>query len=211
MAEEAQEGVAEGGGGDGGGVLKKYGPLAFIVLIAQVVLAWGIITFGGLSGQVAEENDEEQLDTDYQLNVAQEEEVDVLPFYISPPELTKIALNPAGTNADRIAQFSITLGLTAIDTDKDKPEERNITAQLAGKTDITDKITPYMPGIKAIVHRVMSAKTMDELETEFRPLVLEEIKDRLNQEIFRRIFKIDDNNKIEVKVQKVDFVDLVMM
>ena len=101
--------------------------------------------------------------------------------------------------------------MTAIDTDKDKPEERNITAQLAGKTDITDKITPYMPGIKAIVHRVMSAKTMDELETEFRPLVLEEIKDRLNQEIFRRIFKIDDNNKIEVKVQKVDFVDLVMM
>ena len=103
MAEEAQEGVAEGGGGDGGGVLKKYGPLAFIVLIAQVVLAWGIITFGGLSGQVAEENDEEQLDTDYQLNVAQEEEVDVLPFYISPPELTKIALNLASTNADRIA------------------------------------------------------------------------------------------------------------
>ena len=41
MADEEQE---EGGGGAAGGsVLKKYGPLAVIVLLAQVVLAWVVI------------------------------------------------------------------------------------------------------------------------------------------------------------------------
>jgi flagellar basal body-associated protein FliL len=210
MAEEVEE-VSESGGGDGGGVLKKYGPLAFIVLIAQVVLAWGIIQFGGLSGQVAEENNEEQLDTDYQVNVVQDEEDEALPYYLGPPELAKIAINPAGTNADRIAQFGIILGLVAANTEEDKPEDRNITSQLGEKAEIMDKITPYMSKVKAIVLEVLSSKTMDELEPELRPLVLEEIKDRINQEVFRHVFKITDNNKIEVKVQEVRFTDLIMM
>ena len=44
MADEAEQG---GGGGSAGGgsVLKKYGPLAVIVLLAQVVLAWVVINF----------------------------------------------------------------------------------------------------------------------------------------------------------------------
>ena len=43
MAEEAAEESGGGGGGDGGSTLKKYGPLAAIVLLAQVVLAWVVI------------------------------------------------------------------------------------------------------------------------------------------------------------------------
>ena len=42
MAEEAAENGNEtsGDGGDGGGVLKKWGPLAGVVCLVQVVLAW---------------------------------------------------------------------------------------------------------------------------------------------------------------------------
>ena len=209
MTEDVQEEVESGEAG--GGVLKKYGPLAFIVLIAQVVLAWGIVTFV-LQGQIPNEAEEEQLETDYQVSVAQEDGENVLPYYFSPLELAKIAINPSGTNADRIAQFSVTLGLVATNTDEDKPEDRDITGQLAEKTELAlDKITPYLPRIKAVVREVMSSKTMDELEPEFEPLVRDEIKDRLNREIFKKIFKIGEENKIEVKVQDVRFIDLVMM
>ena len=209
MTEDVQEEVESGEAG--GGVLKKYGPLAFIVLIAQVVLAWGIVTFV-LQGQIPNEAEEEQLETDYQVSVAQEDGENVLPYYFSPLELAKIAINPSGTNADRIAQFSVTLGLVATNTDEDKPEDRDITGQLAEKTELAlDKITPYLPRIKAVVREVMSSKTMDELEPEFEPLVRDETKDRLNREIFKKIFKIGEENKIEVKVQDVRFIDLVMM
>ena len=186
MADEAQEELAGEGGGDGGGVLKKYGPLAFIVLIAQVVLAWAVVQFG-FQGQASSEAEEERIDTEYELQTDKEEEVDVLPYYYSPLELQKIAINPAGTNADRIAQFSVTLGLSARNLEEDDPAEQNITDKLAERADITDKITLYMSGVKAVLREVMSSKTVDELEEDYLPLVQDEIKDRLNQEIFQKI------------------------
>ena len=58
MADEATE-EASGGGGS---VLKKYGPLAGIVLLAQVVLAWVVITFA-LKDNVPEAPQDELLPT----------------------------------------------------------------------------------------------------------------------------------------------------
>ena len=49
MADEAEEGGGGAAAGGGGGVLKKYGPLAAIVLLAQVVLAWVVLGEGAFS------------------------------------------------------------------------------------------------------------------------------------------------------------------
>jgi hypothetical protein len=82
MADEGEEGGGGGGdgGGDGGSALKKYGPLAAIVLLAQVVLAWVVISFVFKDNVPEEEQADLIPEQSVELRSGQVEEKSRLPF-----------------------------------------------------------------------------------------------------------------------------------
>lgn len=207
MAEEAED-EEEGGGGDGGGgsPLKKYGPLAAIVLIAQVVLAWVVIQVTLKDNPPEEEPEElfEQEMVGQSLEVENGEET--LPFYFQSDDLKDIPANPAGTNAERFVVVSVILGLKATDTESGD----DITAGLGENELVTAKLTGYTQRIRAIVVNIVRSKTIDQLESEFIDEVKDEIKRKLNADLLSRLFKIDENNKVKVVIEEVEFSSIII-
>ncbi len=210
MPDEApEEGAAAGGGGS---VLKKYGPLALIVLIAQVVLAWGVVTFL-LKDKVAEEPKEEELLAPPSIEMTErgeKQEREGLPYYYSSEELKSITTNPAGTNAERFVMFSVQLGLVARDHKESPPKD--ITDQLGGNTAVLDKISQYDPLIKATIVSIVRQKTIEQLVGENISDVQDEIRRELNRKVFQKLFawNKEKENKIEVVVEEVVFSDLII-
>lgn len=206
MADEATE---EAGGGGGGSVLKKYGPLAAIVLLAQVVLAWVVITFA-LKDNVPEAPQDDLIPTSIEsARSGQQEERTALPYYYSSSTLTSITANPAGTNAERFVMFSVQLGLVAIKTDE-KPPDDDVTDTLADNADLLTKIGLYDLLIKSLIVEVVRLKTVDELDGEIIHEVRDEIKQRLNKDVFQKLFKPSEDSSLEVKIQEVVFSDIII-
>lgn len=209
MADEGEEGGGGGGGGDGGSVLKKYGPLALIVLLAQVVLAWVVIEFA-LKDNVPEEKQEDLIpEQSVELRSGQEEEKSRLPYYYSSEGMATITANPAGTNSERFVVLTVQLGLEAYNTEESPPDD-DITGGLADNTAVLDKIALYNQRIESVIAKTVRLKTIDELDGEFISEVEEEIRKRLMKEIFERLFKVDDENKIEVRVAEVDISNVII-
>ena len=208
MADEGEE-EEEGGGGDGGSGLKKYGPLAAIVLVAQVVLAWVVISLV-LKDNVPEEDSQDLIDEQrVELRSGQEEEKFRLPFYYSPELLGNITANPAGTNSERFVVITVQLGLEAYNRDESPPDD-DITEKLAEDTTTLEKIGLYDRRIVSVINRIIRLKTVDELEGEFIHEIEDEIREKLNKNIFQRLFRVDDENKIEVIVAEVDISNLII-
>ena len=211
MADEAEEAGGGDGGEDGGSPLKKYGPLAAIVLVAQAVLAWILIQFI-LNGSVPEE-EQEQLVPEQSVEVHSESRVErvSLPYYYSSPNLTNVTANPAGTNSERFVVVSLQLGLVGYNRDENPPDD--ITDQMI----LDDKKHAEVMKIKTVEQRIVSVvtktlrlKTIDELEGEFIDDVEKDILDKLNKEIFSRMFAIDENNSIEIIVTEVDISSIII-
>ncbi len=207
MAEEAAEGG--GGGGDGGGALKKYGPLAAIVLLAQVVLAWVIIQFVLKDNLPTEPEVAFIPEASVEIRQGQEEAKDRLPFLYVSDDLNQITANPAGTNAERFVVISVQLGLEAYDRDESPPDD-DITEALGDNSEVLDKIGLYNMVVRGTVIKVLRNKTVDELDAQFIHEVEEEIRKTLNKEVFERLFKVDDENTIEVNVVNVYISDLII-
>jgi len=206
MADEATE---EAGGGGGGSVLKKYGPLAAIVLLAQVVLAWVVITFA-LKDNVPDAPQDDLIPPAVENSRSgQQEERTALPYYYSSKTLTSITANPAGTNAERFVMFSVQLGLVATKTDE-KPPDDDVTDTLGDNTDLLTKIGLYDLLIKSLIVEVVRLKTVDELDGEIIHEVRDELKQRLNKDVFQKLFKPDDDNPLEVKIHEVVFSDIII-
>ena len=210
MADEGEEEEGGGGGGgDGGSALKKYGPLAAIVLVAQVVLAWVVISLV-LKDNVPEEDSQDLIDEQrVELRSGQEEEKFRLPFYYSPELLGNITANPAGTNSERFVVITVQLGLEAYNRDESPPDD-DITEKLAEDTTTLEKIGLYDRRIVSVINRIIRLKTVDELEGEFIHEIEDEIREKLNKNIFQRLFRVDDENKIEVIVAEVDISNLII-
>ena len=206
---EGEEEEGGGGGGDGGSGLKKYGPLAAIVLVAQVVLAWVVISLV-LKDNVPEEDSQDLIDEQrVELRSGQEEEKFRLPFYYSPELLGNITANPAGTNSERFVVITVQLGLEAYNRDESPPDD-DITGKLAENTTVLEKIGLYDRRIVSVINRIIRLKTVDELEGEFIHEIEDEIREKLNKNIFQRLFRVDDENKIEVIVAEVDISNLII-
>jgi flagellar basal body-associated protein FliL len=207
MAEEAAE---DGGGGDGGSVLKKYGPLAAIVLLAQVVLAWVVIQFT-LKDNVPDQAEDPLIpeQSNVEIRQGQEEAKSRLPFLYVSESLNQITANPAGTNSERFVVLGVQLGLEAYNRDESPPDD-DITSSLGENAAVLDKIVLYDLKIKSTIMTILRGKTVDELDAQFIHEVQDEIRKRLNKEIFERLFKLDDENKIEVRVVEVNISDLVI-
>ena len=201
MAEEAAE--EEGGGGS---ALKKYGPLAAIVLLAQVVLAWVVIQVT-LKDKAPEDEQQELFEQELVDQGQQDESVDgSLPYYFQSPDLMDIPANPAGTNAERFVVVSVILGLRATDTDSGD----DITAGLADNEPVNSKLAQYTQRIRAISITIVRSKTIDQLESGLVDEVKEEIKKKLNADLFSKLFKIDDTNVVQVVVEEVEFSSIII-
>jgi flagellar basal body-associated protein FliL len=207
MAEEAAE---EGGGGDGGSALKKYGPLAAIVLLAQVVLAWVVIQFT-LKDNVPDQAPEQLIpeQANVEIRQGQEEAKSRLPYLYVSEDLNQITANPAGTNSERFVVLGVQLGLEAYNRDEAPPDD-DITSALGENALVLDKIALYDLKVKSTIVNILRGKTVDELDAPFIHEVQDQIRKTLNKEIFERLFKVDDENKIEVRVVEVNVSDLVI-
>lgn len=213
----------------GGSVLKKYGPLALIVLLAQVVLAWAVLTFvikGNLPGKEQPQSEEKLFDDRPAASTSNRGGAKAarvaLPYIYAPTKLSDMTANPAGTNAQRFVMFSVQLGLVAANTKESDPEKRDITADLAAHPDVLAKLDGYVALMKSIIVQVVRQKTVPELEGENLLATADEIRDRLNTEILNEAFKLEDDkggfmgfggekgNKITVQVQDVIFTDIIM-
>ena len=184
--------MAEEEGEAGGSVLKKYGPLAAIVLLAQIVLAWVVIKVA-LPGNMPQDEADEELETAYVQPTQQDEEDNSLPFQYAPDALLNITANPAGTNMSRFVVIDAALGLIGHDEEgeKLKPEKY---------LEIGSKIDLNMPKIKAVITSVIRAQTVDRLEGEAFDEVTVNIRKKLNEEVFHRAFNLQrDKMAVEVK------------
>ena len=195
----------EESGGEGGSILKKYGPLAAIVLLAQVVLAWVVIQFAFKDKMPEKEGGEARLDTEVeQVASVPGDEQEELPYDFTDPGLLNVIANPAGTNSERFVVIDVALGLVG---QTKKGENLNPEA-LAGE-EITKKIQLYMPRVKGVIIQIIRAKRVDELEGDNLDEVREEIRKKLNQEVFDKIFRMEEGEK-SINVQEVIFSRIIL-
>jgi flagellar basal body-associated protein FliL len=194
---------------DGGSVLKKWGPLAAIVLLAQTVVAFAIVWFIFKDNAPEPQHDPLVPAEAVMQRGGTETKRTALPFLYASDELKSITANPAGTNATRIVMFSIKLGLVATDHDKNPPKD-DITMGLAEDTDVLEMIGTYDSIIRSIIVQVVRLRTVDQLDGGRLGEVQEEIRKRVNQEVFQKLFPLDDEHSKEIQVDEVIFSDIII-
>lgn len=198
MSEEEAEKPSGGGAGDGGSVLKKWGPLAAIVLVAQVTVAWVLITtvFKDRAGGGEHAAEPILRETQVEEGGTKAEHTGPLPEYYSPALLKKILANPAGTNASQVVMLSVELGLTNIN--EKAPEEKKASGgEGEAKEDpAMAKLNPYLGKMRSVIVDLVSAKGVDEiLDPEGKKALQEEIKKALNAQIMERVYVPDPEDE----------------
>lgn len=204
MADEEQEDI--GGGAAGGSVLKKYGPLAAIVLLAQVVLAWVVIQMT-LKDKVGPDDSEDPLlpEIEQQMQADDGSGSTELPYYLKRPEvLDRITANPAGTNASRFVVIGVELGLVGQNADGDNLKP----AEIEGDDDAMLLIDSNLGKIKSIILSVLGKTYIDQFESEMTE-VGDEILRELNRQVFDKI-SWDDDRKKHIKVSEVVFTSKII-
>mgnify|MGYP001347944805 CR=1 FL=1 len=205
MADEEQE---EGGGGAAGGsVLKKYGPLAAIVLLAQVVLAWVVIQVT-LKDKVGLDDTEDPLIPEIEQQMVESADGSAsteLPYYLKRPEvLERITANPAGTNASRFVVIGVELGLIG----KNADGENLKPAEIEGDAPALLLIDSNLGKMKSIILSVLGKTYIDQFESEM-DLIGDEILGELNRQVFDKISWDEDGKKF-IKVSEVVFTSKII-
>ena len=206
MADEEQE--EDGGGAAGGSVLKKYGPLAVIVLLAQVVLAWVVIQVT-LKDKVGLDDTEDPLIPEIEQQMVESDDdgssaSTELPYYLKRPEvLERITANPAGTNASRFVVIGVELGLIGKNADGElKP------AEIEADAPALLLIDSNLGKMKSIILKVLGKTYIDEFESEM-DLIGDEILGELNRQVFDKISWDEDGKKF-IKVSEVVFTSKII-
>ncbi len=207
MADEEQE---EGGGGAAGGsVLKKYGPLAAIVLLAQVVLAWVVIQVT-LKDKVGLDDTEDPLIPEIEQQMVESDDdgssaSTELPYYLKRPEvLERITANPAGTNASRFVVIGVELGLIGKNADGEQLKPAEIEADAPALLLIDSNLGK----MKSIILSVLGKTYIDQFESEMG-LIGDEILGELNRQVFDKISWDEDGKKF-IKVSEVVFTSKII-
>ncbi len=209
MSEEEAE-KPSGGAGDGGSVLKKWGPLAAIVLVAQGIVAWVVITTVFKDKVGGEEHAAEPIlhETQVQEGGTKTEHAGPLPEYYSPAPLKKIMANPAGTDASRVVMLSVELGLINTTGSHGEEEEKGGGGHGGGDKENPDfaPMTPYAGKMKSIIIELVSSRGVDELlDPDLRTELKDEIKKKLNSQILTKVF-VPDPEKEEQKIFEISEV-----
>ena len=204
MADEEQE---EGGGGAAGGsVLKKYGPLAAIVLLAQVVLAWVVIQVT-LKDKVSLDDTEDPLIPEIEQQMVESDDGSVsteLPYYLKRPDvLERITANPAGTNASRFVVIGVELGLIGKNADGELK-----AAEIEADAPALLLIDSNLGKMKSIILSILGKTYIDQFESEM-DLIGDEILGELNRQVFDKISWDEDGEKF-IKVSEVVFTSKII-
>lgn len=213
--EEAEKPSGGGGSGDGGSVLKKWGPLAAIVLVAQVTVAWVLITtvFKDRAGGGEHASEPILADTQVPEGGVKSDHTGPLPKYFTAPVLKKIMANPTGTDASRVVMVAVELGM--IRTNEKAGEEEEEAAEGEGEKENPDflPLNPYAGKMKALIIEAISAKGVDELlDPEGKKALQEEIKKTLNTQVMSKVFAPNpekENQKI-FEISEVIFPEFVI-
>jgi flagellar basal body-associated protein FliL len=211
MAEEAGEVVAGPGGEAGGSVLKKWGPLALIILLVQVIIAFVLIKMFMPEGGVPEREAAQEELFDRKIMAQQqggEQDREGLPYYLKPEALEGITVNPAGTNSSRFVVITVELGLAGIDKEGDEvSSEPAKFEKVFGAAKL--KVDEYGGRVKAIIIEVIRSKTIDQLESDAVKDVQKEIRQRLNKEVFRYLFDPKKDKKMSLEVIEILFTKVI--
>ncbi|MBT6623487.1 MAG: hypothetical protein HOB41_26755, partial [Gemmatimonadetes bacterium] len=114
-----------------------------------------------------------------------------------------------GTNSERFVVLTVQLGLEVYDRGESPPDD-DITGKMADRADITDKIDLYGQRIVSVISKTVRIKTIDELDGEFIHEIEDEVRKRLNKEIFERLFTVTEDQTIEVIVSEVDISNIII-
>lgn len=208
MAEEEEEATAEAPAD--GGVLKKYGPLAAIVLLVQVVLAWVLIQVTVVDNVGGDgDTGDDLLPQEMEIKRGgDEEDSDEIPYYWGAAELAKVTANPAGTNAERFVVLSMEIGLSGTDDEG----EVMTASQIEADPHAVAVLTKNIGLIKSVVLGVMRAKTIDELDSRVQEEVLQTIKTELNRKVLDKLIwnPEDEESKKEFAVSEVIFTEMII-
>ena len=205
MAEDEEVGGASAPAG--GSVLKKYGPLAAIVLLAQVVLAWVVIKITS-PASTADQDTGDPLIPQAQTQIMEDtDEATGLPFVYQNEALGKMTFNPAETNSERFMVLDFQLGLMAANDDG----ESMTPAEIAGDAASIALIDANIALIKSTSLRVLRTKTIDDLESDNIEEVWKDLKSRLNEDVFSKIQWSDDGeSKKKVAVQSIISTNIII-
>ena len=79
-------------------------------------------------------------------------------------------------------------------------------------TKVLEDIALYEQKIQSVIAKTVRLKTIDQLEGEFIHEIEDEIRIKLNKEIFERLFSADDEDgeKKEIIVSEVDISSIII-
>ena len=210
MAEEEADSTEEQPAG--GGVLKKYGPLAAIVLLAQVILAWVLIQVTvvdkvGDDGDTGDDLLPQQTQVELQRGGLETDSGEI-PYFWGDVALAKLTANPAGTNAERFVVISLEIGLVGTDDEG----EVMTAAQIEEDPKVAELLPKNLGLIKSVILGVMRAKTIDELDAQVQEDVLNTIESELNQKVFDKLIwnPEDEGSKKKLTISDVIFTEMII-
>ena len=151
---------------EGGFNLKRYLPIIAGVLVVQVIIIYFAVNWFLAPDEVPEEGEvaEEVLPQE-----EEEQELDSSTLIVANvyEKIDDIVVNPAGTEGLRFLSAKINLGLNG-------PEVEAWIETMNQDSKIRDRLID-----------ILRAKTISQLEPENHQVIKEEIKKRLNEEVFR--------------------------
>ena len=165
MAQESGESAA--------GVLKKYLPLVFIVLVAQGIVGYLLVMRIAPSPKTPAGNPEDFLYEEQRRQ--KQEQTEEKGEIFGPDPFGAIVVNPAGTGGNMFLSTRIALEYRGSgDYIKDNKIDKTAVEE--------ELLTPNVPLIKHAVIRVLSSKTIEQLDDrEDKDIVIEEIVEQVNE------------------------------
>ena len=190
--------------------MKRFGPLAVLVLLAQLGIAWVLIqtllTPEKVETPAGDEMMAQKLMGERQ-DAGEDQSRGDLPFYYAPPDLHRVAVNPAGTSGERVMVVAVELGLRAYDRSQDPPKE--ITGTLAAEADMLAVLDRYASRMRAITNEILSRKRIEDIEGGKLPEIAEQIRSTLNHDVMRPAFPRDESDKY-VTIAEVLFPSVII-
>lgn len=191
-------------------MLKRYGPLAAVVLLAQIGIAWLLVTTllkSPSSPERADDATERQMAVE-QAGVPAGEVSRRLPYYYAPEALRRIVVNPARTNASRFMSVSVELGLKSYDRSK-KPPKDDVTKNLGKDKESLAILDKYATKMRAIIRDELSKRGIDDYDRQELLPVQNNIRARINREVLKPAFEADKAKRSVVAVEML-FTELII-
>ena len=193
-------------GESGSSILRRFGPLVAVVLVAQLLIAWLVIEVVLVRAGAPEDDDDILPPARSTAAVVGEDRR--LPYYYAPVAFQRIVANPANTNGQRFMLASLELGLKAYDRRK-KPPKDDITAHLGQERAVVEIVDRYANKMRAIMADALARRGVDEFDRRDLLPIQEEIRQRINKEVLQPAFPLG-TARYEVRVVEVLFTEMVI-